>query len=302
MDATTGELTLEWKPRRQHSRIGRLFDSKPFLVALCLLPTVGLLLIFLNAYIPESPRFLLAIGRSAEAYQVLRGFGCVVRDAGVALQQDAARVRVAAFAGMRHFAGTTAALSLTALCWGFINFGLLLWMPANLVAKGYSMALSSELLAASALIALPTVFVAAFLYSRWSSKGALLAAIVLTALGLAGVIHLEWASASAVSPVWSIAVLIVGVNGIIAMLLPYAAESYPLKVRGRATGWAAACTKAGGLAAQFLGIFGVVPALFTAALLTLVPVLLSLLLVGWFCVETRGRDLRDLEMETVHAE
>jgi len=48
MDATTGELTLEWKPRRQHSRIGRLFDSKPFLVALCLLPTVGLLVVFLT--------------------------------------------------------------------------------------------------------------------------------------------------------------------------------------------------------------------------------------------------------------
>jgi len=32
MDATTGELGLEWKPRKQHSRIGRLFDSKPFLV------------------------------------------------------------------------------------------------------------------------------------------------------------------------------------------------------------------------------------------------------------------------------
>ena len=48
MDATTGELTLEWKPSRQHSRIGRLFDSKPFLVTLCLLPTVGLLVIFLT--------------------------------------------------------------------------------------------------------------------------------------------------------------------------------------------------------------------------------------------------------------
>jgi multiple sugar transport system permease protein len=48
MDATTGELTLEWKPRKQHSRIGRLFDSKPFLVTLCMLPTVGLLLIFLT--------------------------------------------------------------------------------------------------------------------------------------------------------------------------------------------------------------------------------------------------------------
>jgi multiple sugar transport system permease protein len=48
MDATTGELTLEWKPRKQHSRIGRLFDSKPFLVTLCLLPTVGLLVVFLT--------------------------------------------------------------------------------------------------------------------------------------------------------------------------------------------------------------------------------------------------------------
>jgi multiple sugar transport system permease protein len=48
MDATTGELILEWKPRKQHSRIGRLFDSKPFLVTLCMLPTAGLLLIFLT--------------------------------------------------------------------------------------------------------------------------------------------------------------------------------------------------------------------------------------------------------------
>jgi putative MFS transporter len=57
-----------------------------------------------------------------------------------------------------------------------INFGLLLWLPANLVAKGYSMAVASQLLAASALIALATVFAAAFVYSRWSSMGALMAA------------------------------------------------------------------------------------------------------------------------------
>ena len=47
------------------------------------LPT-GLILIFLNAFIPESPKFLLAIGRVAEAHVVLRNFGCTVRDAGVA--------------------------------------------------------------------------------------------------------------------------------------------------------------------------------------------------------------------------
>ena len=116
------------------------------------------------------------------------------------------------------------------------------------------------------------MFVAVFLYSRWSSKGALLASIALTAVGLVGVIHFELVSPAAVSPVWSIAVLIVGINGIIVMLLPYAAESYLLKIRGRATGWAAACTKAGGLAAQCLSLVGPVPALFTAALLILVPV------------------------------
>jgi putative MFS transporter len=139
------------------------------------------------------------------------------------------------------------------------------------------------------------VLVASIVYARWSSKGALLGSITLTAAGLLGVIHLEWSAGSHVSPVWSIALLIVGSNGIIAMLLPYAAESYPLKIRGRATGWVAACTKAGGLFAQGLGLLGLVPALITAAWLIMLPVLASLALVAWFCVETRGRDLRDVD-------
>jgi MFS transporter, putative metabolite:H+ symporter len=171
----------------------------------------------------------------------------------------------------------------------------LLWMPAHLVAKGYSMALSSSLLASSALIAVPTVFVAAWLYSRWSSKGALVAAIALCGAGLLGLIHLELASPANASPVLVIALLIVGINGIIAMLLPYAAESYPLQVRGRATGWVAACTKAGGLAAQLLSLLGLVPGLAWAAVLALIPVLLALVLVLRYGSETRGRDLRDLE-------
>ena len=90
--------------------------------------------------------------------------------------------------------------------------------------------------------------------------------------------------------------MIIGVNAIIAMLLPYAAESYPLRIRGRATGWVAACTKAGGLAAQLLGLLGLIPALFLGALLVLVPLLLSLALVWRYCTETRGRDLRSLDL------
>jgi len=264
------------------------------------LPT-GLILIFLNAFIPESPKFLLSLGRIAEAHATLRGFGCIVREDS-ARATAPARVAPPRLAAVPGLLGPTWALSITALAWGLINFGLLLWMPAHFVAKGYSMTLSSQLLAASALIAVPTVFAAAFLYSRWSSKGALLAAIALTAAGLLGVIHLELAAPGQANPVWPIALLIVGANGIIAMILPYAAETYPLAVRGRATGWVAACTKGGGLFAQLLSLVGLVPALMIAALLILAPVLIALALVAWFCVETRGRDLRDLEVDGSVAE
>jgi putative MFS transporter len=260
------------------------------------LPT-GLLLILLNVFIPESPKFLLALGRVKEAHVVRRRFGCVVREGVGSLAPPRSYGSEPRLALPPAYLAQTVALSVVALAWGLINFGLLLWMPAHLVAKGYSMGVSSGLLAASALIAVPTVFVAAWLYSRWSSKGALIGAIALCGAGLLGLIHLEVSSPADASPVLVIALLIVGINGIIAMILPYAAESYPLQVRGRATGWVAACTKAGGLAAQLLSLLGLVPGLAWAAMLALVPVLISLCLVVRYGAETRGRDLRDLEAQ-----
>jgi len=256
------------------------------------LPT-GLVLILLNIHIPESPKFLAAMGRVAEAQAVLKRFGCVVLDAGLA-PPPAATAPEPALQALRSHVGTTCALTVAAIAWGLINFGLLLWLPAQLVERGIDVALGSRLLAASSLIALPTIALAALLYGRWSSKHALLGTLALTALGLGALVH-GLAVQGETALVWAIAVLLVGVNGLIAMLLPYAAESYPVRVRGRATGWVAACTKGGGLAAQGLSLLGLVPTLAMGSLLVLVPVVVALALVARYGTETRGRDLRSLE-------
>ena len=259
------------------------------------LPT-GLTLVLLGAFIPESAKFLLARGRVHEAEAVMRRFGSSARKAPVATAA-AGNGGTGALTGIKLI-GKLAALSMCALAWGLINFGLLLWLPADLVAKGYSVGVSSKLLAESALIAFPTVFLAALIYSRWSTKWSLVTMIVVTLLGLLGVLHLETSGGG--SPVLPVALLIVGTNGIIAIVLPYAAESFPLKVRGRATGWVAACTKAGGLFAQALTISGILLSMGLSAGLIMVPTALALVLVAWFGRETRGRDLRDLDVDIGH--
>jgi putative MFS transporter len=255
------------------------------------LPT-GLTLVLLGAFIPESAKFLLARGRREEAKAVMDRFGSTARKTRAAEQVAFEKGHAVALTG-RAFFGKLFALSLAATCYGLINFGLLLWLPADLVAKGHSVAVTSKLLAESALIAFPTIFIAAAAYSRWSTKWSVVGSIAVTFIGLIGVLQLEFTGSG--SPVIPVALLIVGTNALIAMLLPYTAESFPLRIRGRTTGTVAACSKAGGVFAQFLAIFALVPPLSLVSLIIMMPTAASLLLVAWFGKETRGRDLRELD-------
>ena len=255
------------------------------------LPT-GLSLVLLGAFIPESAKFLLARGRREEARRVMERFGSKARTTTRAEEMALAKGASVALTG-RAFFGKLTALSLAAICYGLINFGLLLWLPADMVARGYSMELSSKLLAESALIAFPTVFIVAYLYSGWSTKWSVVGSLGVALAGLAGVLWIEFTGTG--NPVLPVALLIVGTNALIAMLLPYAAESFPLRIRGRTTGTVAACTKAGGMLAQFLAILALVPPLALVSLIIMVPTVAALLLVTAFGKETRGRDLRDLD-------
>jgi putative MFS transporter len=255
------------------------------------LPT-GLSLVLLGSFIPESAKFLLSRGHVEEAQRVMERFGSKARQARMAEQVAVERGPSVALTG-RAFFGKLFALSLAAICFSLINFGLLLWLPADLIAKGYSVGLMSKLLAESALIAFPTVFIVAYLYSRWSTKWSVVASLAVTLAGLAGVLRLEITGSG--SPVPPVALLIIGTNALIAMLLPYTAESFPLRIRGRTTGTVAACTKAGGMLAQVLAMFALIPPLGVVSLIIVVPTVAALVLVGRFGKETRGRDLRDLD-------
>ncbi len=109
------------------------------------LPT-GLSLVLLGTFIPESAKFLLARGRREEARNVMERFGSKARQTRVAEQTALEQGPSVALTGHAFF-GKLFALSLGATCFSLINFGLLLWLPADLIAKGYSVGLSSKLLA-----------------------------------------------------------------------------------------------------------------------------------------------------------
>jgi putative MFS transporter len=250
----------------------------------------GILLLLLARLIPESPRFLAEQGCTWELAEMERKYGIVPR----------AREKVPAdapLAAQRH-GRLTAALVITALSWSFVNFGLLLWLPTDLQQRGYSSALASGIITSSALIALPTIMLAAWFYSRWSSKWTMVGTIILTLAGLVGALLPGDVLRSEAVVVTVIALLIVGSNGMIAVLLPYAAENYALGIRGRATGLVAGSSKFGGVAVQAFALAGFIPTLGGAALALLGPMLLSAGLVGYAGRETRGRSLRELEAGT----
>ncbi len=247
----------------------------------------GLLLLALARWIPESPRFLAEEGRRDELEGMAAKFG-IVRRARAAVPDDAPQAH-------RRHGKLTAALVITALGWSFVNFGLLLWLPSDLEARGYSAAVASGIIARSALVALPTIALVALLYSRWSSKKTLLLTIALTLAGLAGALLPAATLADRPVLIGVIALLVIGTNGLIAVLLPYAAENYPLGVRGRATGLVAGSSKVGGVAVQAFALAGMLPTLGGAASALLGPLALALGLVAYAGRETRGRSLRELE-------
>ena len=252
----------------------------------------GLILIGLSPLLPESARFLLEKGRFEEARETLSRYGAVITSG---RPEPARRENAIAKARPQGRLGLGIALTLVALAWGFVNFGVLLWLPGSLIAEGRSGSLASALIAKSALIAVPTVVVTTWLYSLWSTRWVLILAIGITTLGLFATLF-RGAVPFLANPLISVSLLVVGTGAVISILMPYAAENFPVRNRGRATGWVAGCSKVGGVIAQTFAVFALVPAFRLAAGAIAIPTAISLLLIWIFGRETRGSDLRELEI------
>lgn len=268
------------------------------------LPT-GAIILFLNRYIPESPRFLSDAGLEHVARGVLRRFSghaadAVERDdeahpgAPVIDEQHAAR-------GMRQLLGgpharITWGLVVCGVAWGLVNFGVLLWLPVNLTALGVDPEAASALLARSAVYALPGIAVVVWLYHRWSSYRALVLFIGLTTLSLLAFAALDALRIrSEAATVVATAALLVSVSGVIAMLIPYAAEIYPVHLRGTGSGVVAASSKLGGIFGAGLGVLGFFTQFGWSTLLIALPMAVSGVMLLRSGVETRGLRLEDIQ-------
>lgn len=265
------------------------------------LPT-GALIVLLNRYIPESPRFLALAGLSDQARAVLQQFCGDTVAATVASEMDSTDGRaVTNRIGMRQLLrGRHAAISwglmVCAVAWGLVNFGFLLWLPENLVSLGVDVHQSAALLARSAILALPGIVLVVGLYQRWSSIRTLVMFIGMTVLSLLfflaiAATHLR---SGAVTIAGTVALLL-SVSGVIATLLPYAAEIYPTHLRSTGAGLIAGGSKFGGILGALLGVCGLFEHFMLSALLIALPMALSSWMLARSGIETRGHELEAIQ-------
>ena len=200
--------------------------------------------------IPESHRFLLAHGRRGEAEALAAALG---ERYGVAVelphQEQASRASMAAH--LREL-WSPRFRRRSFLLWSvwFVMIGAfqgpIIWIPAMLGAAGAWRPAEASLLVA--LMMVPATVATTFTLDRFGRKP-----VIVTALGVAA------AGAIVVAGARSEAALVVGAGalggGVLAswpVILAYAAEMYPTRIRATATGWASAAGRGAGIVAPLL--------------------------------------------------
>ena len=261
---------------------------------------ISMILVFLNRWIPESPRFLLQHGRDDEARAIMTRYGAEV------IEVDESELEIEEHVHGHYgqlfrkpLTGLTLVLVSLALGIGMVQYGFQQWIPSNLQKLVYDEVNASKILRDSALIGFPLNIPIALLYGFWSSKKTIVLMALMTASALVGFVL---AGDSVVDQRGLLYVLLIipiwGISSLTAVTAAYASEIYPTRIRGRGTGLAAAATKVGGVVILAAVVFAVAaPSIAVTALLGAVPLILSIVLMVFFGIETRKKGLEAITAE-----
>jgi MFS transporter, putative metabolite:H+ symporter len=275
------------------------------------LPT-GLVLMLLNHWIPESPRFLLQHGREEEATAIMQRYGAVVVEGEDSLLRVEAGVK-SRFAQLfsKEFVGLSVILLMLGLGIGIVQYGFQQWIPSNLAKLGFKDVTAAKILRDSALIGFPLNFPIAWLYGFWSAKKTILLMCFTTLAALMGFVaasnsSLVHVDASGVAhqttllyillivPIW-------GISSLTAVVIAYASEVFPTKVRARGSGLAAGATKFGGVMILAIVAAAVAaPSIRATAIYGAIPLVLAILCMVLFGIETKKKQLERITAEELH--
>ena len=306
--------------------IGYLFIPAFGWQAAFLIGAIPALYVFvLRRAIPESPRYLLSKGKTAEAEAVLRQMGATpvaAAEPSAAEPSAATGPRTGKPRGRRTAAGKPAAAPArpvsarladlfapafarrTIMLWVlwfamvFSYYGIFTWMPGLLRGKGFSLQQAFLLNLIISLFQIPGYFTAAYLVERWGRKATLVVFLLLNAVGAFFFAEQSLGAQPDVAQIliWGgvMAFFNLGAWGIVYTYTP---ELYPTRLRGTGTGFAAAAGRFGGVLGPYavgsmlLAYAGSQYAVFITFTIILIVGGLTVLVLG---EETKGRTLEEI--------
>jgi len=202
-----------------------------------------------RAHIPESVRFLESKGREDEAEQAVRYFEQASGVAPVASPkaEPLPAIRTRELFGHQYLARTVAIW----LTWFFVNFsyyGAFTWMPSLLADQFGSLTSSFGYTLIISLAQLPGYFLAAWLVEIWGRRRTLSVFLVVSAVAA-----FAFSQAGSVAAVIGFGMLLSASNlGAWGVLYAVTPEIYPTRLRGAASGAAAAVGRVAAIIAPLL--------------------------------------------------